>query len=50
MAEDAPPTHDGPPLLRVEVPVLPGDTPETLGTYMLGLATQSPDEMEAAVR
>ena len=23
---------DGPPLLRVEVPVLPGDTPETLGT------------------
>jgi formyltetrahydrofolate-dependent phosphoribosylglycinamide formyltransferase len=23
---------DGPPLLRAEVPVLPGDTPETLGT------------------
>jgi phosphoribosylglycinamide formyltransferase 1 len=23
---------DGPPLLRVEVPVLPGDTPESLGT------------------
>jgi phosphoribosylglycinamide formyltransferase-1 len=23
---------DGPPLMRVEVPVLPGDTPETLGT------------------